>query len=222
MTATSAAPVADDAAAPIAEAPGRLTLTARPIRAAPRVYLSASHLEQLFGPGQALTPLSEGLLGEALFLERVSVTGAQRREVRARVCASPAATTRVVLPTAALLALDVRGAPALGQGEGVGTAISGPRGAVVLSSGVYRTSTRLVLPVALARKLHVPEVNRFDAYIPGSADPLETGLAVEVLAAAEEPWVILDNPAWERLQDPGSPLLLRLYPSSAEANGGHG
>lgn len=206
-------PTAEVAAKPKPAEPGpgpRLLLPARPVRAAPRVYVSASHLEQLFGHGHPLTQVWSGLLGEPMFLERVNVCGAQRREVKARVCASPVSTTTIVLPTAALLALDIRNAPPVGKGEGVGGALSGPHGAVVFSSGVFRATARVVMGSALAKKHHVVEGHRYDLGLMGSPEVVEHGIKVEILPHLEGAWVMLDNPAWDRLTDVGAPVTVRL------------
>src|SRR4051812_26208934 len=103
-----------------ARADAAKTVVVRTLRAAPRVYLSQTHLEALFGPGHKLAAVWSGLVGETLHLERVTVSSGGKREVRARVCTSPVATTRICLPTQALHLLEIRGAPAFGAESNLG------------------------------------------------------------------------------------------------------
>lgn len=183
----------------------------RPVRAAPRAYLSASHLEALFGAGHKCTPVWNGLLGEMLCLERVMVSAGNKKECRVRVVAGPFPTTRIALNQAALHALELRGAPQFGHEGAVGAAVSGPKGAVVLAGGVTRASPRLILPEAVARKVGVKAGQPVELSLPSVGEVLDSALTVEVRADLREGVVVLDGTVAERLVDTAS-ITVKLGP----------
>jgi hypothetical protein len=145
-------------------------------------------------------------------LERVSVCGAGRKVVKARVCAAPVPCTRVALTQAALLALDIRAAPAWGDGDGVGGALSGPKGAVVLADGVYRAATRLVVNTATAGRVGLVPGSSVSVRLALGGERVDTRVRVEVRDEARENWLVVDAETHDRLGDTSAPLALRVVP----------
>jgi len=176
----------------------------RPVRAAPRAYLSANHMEALFGAGHKLTPVWNGLLGEMLCLERVTVSAGNKKESRVRVVAGTFPATQIALTHTALHLLDLRGAPVFGQEGAVGAALSGPKGAVVLGSGVVRAAPRLILPDTVARKVGVKVGQLVELSLPSVGEALEGAIAVEVRSDLREGVVVLDTSVGDRLLETAS------------------
>jgi hypothetical protein len=191
--------------------PGR-TVLVRTLRATPRAFLAPAHLEQLFGSGFKPTPIWSGFLGEALCLERIVVSGGPRKEVKVRVCVSQTPHTVLVLTHAALALLDLRGAPAFGSDDTLGAAISGPKGAVVLSSGVCRAAPRLVLPEGVARKLGLIGGTLVEVGVPSAGEMVDSSLRVEVRAAVKEGIFVVDGAVADRLGEAGAQVAVRVVP----------
>ncbi|MBI5498145.1 MAG: hypothetical protein HY904_24295 [Deltaproteobacteria bacterium] len=185
------------------------SVTVRAVRAGNRAYLSAAHLEAVFGAGHRPVPCWAGLLAEPLCLERVGVVGGNRREARARVVAVATPVSRLALTAQALQQLDLR-VPA--RGPGPGAALSGPRGTVVLADGVSRAAPRILLPEGVARRLSLVPGAAYALEVSSWAEALGGPVTLECPAGLRDAVVVLDGAVQDRLGGPGATVTARLTP----------
>ena len=186
------------------------TVSLRWMRASSRVYLQPSLLAQLFGAASQPHIIMESVAGDLLALERVGVSGAGSKELKVRLAVAPhgqhPATTRVALTSAALTALDLH-AGAFGAESTTGVALSGSKGAVVLTAGVVRAAPRLLLPEGVAARLQVAAGQKVDLSLPTLGETVDRALSVEVRTDVREALMLVDGPLADRLGEPGGNVL---------------